>query len=70
MPGELAGAGLIAKLVETLVNKFIDEDQIPELMKRRKLAALKKECQDALVRNDWVALADATARLRDLATKP
>ncbi len=67
MPGDV---GLVAKVIETLVNKFLDEDQIPELLKRRKLAGLKKECQDALLRNDWVALADATTRLRDFASKP
>ena len=62
--------GLVAKLIDTLVGAFLKEDQIPERMKRRKLKKLKEECQDALARNDWVALADATARLRDAASKP
>ena len=65
-----ASIGIVAKLLETLVTKFLDEDQIPELLKRRKLSNLKKECADALARNDWAALADATARLRDLSAKP
>ena len=51
-----ASVGIVAKLLETLVTKFLDEDQIPELLKRRKLANLKKECQNALARNDWAAV--------------
>lgn len=67
MPGEV---GLVAKLLETLVSKFLDEDQIPELLKRRKLASLKENCRRALIDNDFPRLAIAVERLRDFAAKP
>ena len=66
----MGDVGLIAKAVETIFSAFIDEDKIPEIMKRRKLKSLKEECQRALINNDFVALADATARLRDFSSKP
>ena len=67
MPGDV---GLVAKVIETIVNKFLDEDQIPELLKRRKLRALKEECRRALIDNDWDRLKSATEQLRDTASKP
>lgn len=66
----LGDVGLVANLIHRMVDLFVNEDQLPEIRKRRELAALKKECRDALVRNDWAALAVATQRLRDAATKP
>ena len=67
MPGDV---GLVAKLVETILGAFLNEDQIPELIKRRKLKAAKEECRRALIDNDFVALAAAVERLRDLSSKP
>ena len=67
MPGDV---GLVAKVIETIINKFLDEDQIPELLKRRKLRALKEECRRALIDNDWDRLKSATEQLRDTASKP
>lgn len=67
MPGEV---GIVAKLLETLVTKFLDEDQIPELLKRRKLAAKKEECRRALIDNRFDDLRRLTDELRTLADKP
>jgi hypothetical protein len=67
MPGTV---GIVAKVLETIINKVFDEDQLPELMKRRKLASMKKECADALARNDWAELAAAVERLRTFSAKP
>ena len=65
-----ASIGIVAKLLETLVTKFLDEDQIPELLKRRKLAAKKEECRRALIDNDFARLRVLTDELRTLADKP
>ena len=67
MPGEV---GLVAKVIETIISKFLDEDQIPEMVKRWKLKALKEECRRALIDNDWERLAIVTQALRDTASKP
>lgn len=66
----LGDIGLVSRAVEAIFSAFIQEDQIPEVLKRRKLKALKEECHDALARNDFAALHDATTRLRDAASKP
>lgn len=67
MPGDV---GAVATLLNTVASWFLSEDGYAEFAKKRELAKLKKECQDALARNDWPALAAATKRLRDAATKP
>ena len=67
----MAGSvGLVAKVLETLISKFLDEDQIPELLKRRKLAAKKEECRRALIDNRFDDLRRLTDELRELASKP
>lgn len=66
----LGTVGPIAELLTKLVDLFTNEDKLPELRKRRELAKLRKDCEDALRRNDWPGLAAATQRLRDAATKP
>ncbi len=67
MPGTV---GPVATLLNTVASWLMSEDGYAEFKKKRELAALKKECHDALARNDWPALAVATQRLRDAATKP
>lgn len=66
----MGDVGLIAKAFETIFSAFIDEDKIPEILKRRKLKALKEECRRALIDNDWERLAQSTQALRDFASKP
>ena len=66
----MATVGPIAKAVEAIFSWVTDEDGLNEMLKRRKLANLKKECADALARNDFVALADAVERLRVASAKP
>jgi hypothetical protein len=63
------GNSVIQNLTTTTVNGT-DEDGYKEMAKRSALKKAKKECQDALARNDWAALAAATTRLRDLSAKP
>lgn len=62
--------GSIAELLTKLVDLFVNEDKLPEIRKRRELAKLRKDCQDALRNNDWPGLTVAVQRLRDAATKP
>ena len=74
----MAGSpGLIASLIKTVIDAIVSEDQIPELMKRRKLASLAKECKQAHAEflanpNDSTraALAAAAERLQLAADKP
>ena len=68
MPGFAIGP--IASVIEKIIGLVFDEDQLPEIIKRRKLKSLKEECRRALADNDFVALAVATARLRDFSAKP
>ena len=68
MPGFAAGP--IASVIEKIIGLVFDEDQLPEVMKRRKLAAEKERCRRALIDNDFVALAAAVERLRDISSKP
>jgi hypothetical protein len=67
MPGDV---GLVSKAIETIFSYFTDEDGYKEMAKRSALKKAKKECTDALARNDWAALDAATTRLRDLSAKP
>ena len=67
MPGTV---GFVAKLLDTLVGAFLNEDQIPELVKRHKLKAKKEAAREALANHDWARLAVLADELRDLATKP
>ena len=67
MPGDV---GLVAKLADTLIGAFLDEDKIPEIIKRRKLRAKKEECRKALIDNDFDRLRVLTDELRELANKP
>ena len=67
MPGDV---GLIAKLADTIIGAFLDEDKIPEIMKRRKLRAKKEECRIALSENNFDRLRVLTDELRELASKP
>ena len=67
MPGPI---GPIATLLDTLIGAFLDEDKIPEMLKRRKLRAKKEECRKALIDNRFLDLARLSAELRDLADKP
>ena len=67
----MAGAvGPIATLLDTIIGAFLDEDKIPEILKRRKLRAKKDECKKALIDNRFLDLARLSAELRDLADKP
>ena len=66
----MATIGPIASLIEKLIGFVVDEDQLPEILKRRKLATLKEECRKALIDNDWDALRKATQELERIATAP
>ena len=66
----LGSVGMVAKLLDTLVGAFLDEDKIPEIMKRRTLRAKKEECRKALIDNRFTDLARLTDELRELANKP
>jgi hypothetical protein len=66
----LGAIGPVAKVIETIFSYFTDEDGYREMAKRSALRKAKKECDDALARNDFVALAAAVDRLRDLSSKP
>ena len=68
MPGFAAGP--IASVIEKIIGLVFDEDQLPELIKRRKLNHLKEECRRALIDNDWERLSIVTQALRDTASKP
>ena len=70
MPGLTASTGPIASVIVKIIGLVFDEDQLPEVMKRRKLAAEKERCRRALIDNDWERLAQAVEKLRDVASKP
>jgi hypothetical protein len=61
MPGDV---GLVAKVVDTVFKFFTSEDGYAEFSKRRKLAALRKDANNALDRNDFVAHARIIDELR------
>ena len=66
----MATIGPIASLIEKLIGFVVDEDQLPEILKRRKLRAAKERCRRALIDNDLDALRVAVDELRDLSAKP
>ena len=67
----MAGAvGPIATLLDTIIGAFLDEDKIPEILKRRKLRAKKEECRLALRDNRFEDLKRLTDELSQLASKP
>ena len=68
MPGFAAGP--IASVIEKIIGLVFDEDQLPELLKRRKLASAKEDCRRALIDNDFARLAACVERLRDISSKP
>ena len=67
MPGDV---GLVAGLIHRIIDLVVSEDQLPEIRKRRKLAALRKDANDALDRNDFVAHARLIDELRRLSNEP
>lgn len=62
--------GPIATLLDTLIGAFLDEDKIPEILKRRKLRAKKDECRKALNDNRFLDLARLTVELERLSNQP
>jgi uncharacterized protein YjiS (DUF1127 family) len=51
MPGNI---GMVAGLVHRLIDLFINENELPEIRKRRELKRLHKEALHALGRGDLV----------------
>ena len=70
MPGEVQAAGFFAKLADTIIHLVVDEDKLPEILKRRALAAKKKEVRNALANHDWVELRRLTDELERLSNSP
>ena len=66
MPGDV---GLVAGLIHRIIDLVVSEDQLPEIRKRRKLAALRKDANDALDKNDFVAHARYVDELRRLSNE-
>ena len=66
MPGDV---GLVAGLIHRIIDLVVSEDQLPEIRKRRKLAALRKDANDALDKNDFVAHARYIDELRRLSNE-
>jgi hypothetical protein len=67
MPGDV---GLVAGLIHRLVDLFVNEDQLPEIQKRRQLAAIRKEAHAALDREDYAEHRRLVAALRRLSDSP
>lgn len=67
MPGDV---GLVASLIHRLVDFFIDEDQLPEIRKRRKLAALRKDADAALAKRDMAEHARLVAEFERVSDQP
>jgi hypothetical protein len=63
MPGDV---GLVAKLVDSLLHFFTDEDQLKETLKRMAITKKQKECHRALEEKRFVDLARLTAELERL----
>lgn len=61
MPGELQGAGMIASLIERVIDLFVNEDQLPAIRKARAMKKLNQEAWNALERGDRLEY----RRLRD-----
>lgn len=70
MAGELQGAGMIARLVERIIDFFVNEDQLPEIRKRRALRALHMEALNALDRGDLAEYRRLSDELRVLSDAP
>ena len=66
MPGDV---GLVAGLIHRIIDLVVSEDQLPEIRKRRKLAALRKDANDALDRNDFVEHARCIDELRRMSNE-
>lgn len=70
MPGEIQGAGMIASLIERVIDLFVNEDQLPEIRKRRQLRRLHDEARKALDRGDLVEYRRLSDELRVRADAP
>lgn len=67
MPGDV---GAVATLLNTVASWFMSEDGYAEFAKRRQLAALRKDADAALEKNDFVEHARVVDELRRLSSKP
>lgn len=67
MPGDV---GIVAALLHRLVDLFVNEDQLPEIRKRRKLAALRKDADAALAKRDLAEHARIMAEFQRIADAP
>ena len=67
MPGDV---GLVAGLLHRLVDFFINEDQLPEIRRRRQLAALRKAADEALAKRDRAEHARLVAEFERLSDQP
>jgi hypothetical protein len=62
----MGDVGAVATLINTVASWFMSPDGYASFSKRQKLAALRKEVNDALDRNDFVEHARLLAELRRL----
>jgi len=70
MSDPFTASGYWAKLADSVLSFFVDENKLPEIRKRRQLAALRKDAKDALDRNDWVEHRRILAELERLSDQP
>lgn len=66
----MGDVGLVANLIHRLVDLFVNEDQLPERLKRRKLAALRKDADAALAKHDMVEHARIVAEFERVSDAP
>jgi hypothetical protein len=67
MPGDV---GLVAGLLHRLIDLFVNEDQLPEIRKRRQLAALRRAADEALAKRDLAEHARILDEFRRLSDQP
>ena len=68
MPGFAAGP--IASVIEKIIGLVFDEDQLPELIKRRKLSSLNTQAKKQLASHDFTGLRETVEEMKRVSSQP